>query len=145
MTTPILGVTGPQPGFIEKCWREADPDGVGQLRGSGGNKSSGTTTRVGVTPAAPLLPQLVRGNKSTANPVAIPLRPRDPVPGEHDASSATPPEPPVVPDDLPSEWHFEWDERAAIMEYDGKLPRPQAEALALADILKRMKAQEGQA
>jgi|SRR5258707_8328138 hypothetical protein len=31
---------------------------------------------------------------------------------------------------LPSDWHFLWDERAAIMEYDGDLPRERAEALA---------------
>jgi len=36
--------------------------------------------------------------------------------------------------DLPAEWHYAWDERAAIMEFDGNLPRERAEALALADI-----------
>ncbi len=40
--------------------------------------------------------------------------------------------------DLPVEWWQLWDERAAIMEYDGKLPRERAEALALADILNQM-------
>ena len=40
--------------------------------------------------------------------------------------------------DLPADWHFLWDERAAIMEYDGKFPREQAEALALAEIRKLM-------
>jgi hypothetical protein len=31
-----------------------------------------------------------------------------------------------------------WEERAAIREFDGGLPREHAEALALADVLKRM-------
>lgn len=42
---------------------------------------------------------------------------------------------PGAPAELPIEWHFAWDERAAIMEFDGNLPRERAEALALADIL----------
>ena len=37
----------------------------------------------------------------------------------------------VKPDQLPADWHFLWDERAAIMEYDGGLPRERAEAEAL--------------
>ncbi len=48
--------------------------------------------------------------------------------------------PDVTPADLPSEWHFLWDERAAIMEYDGKLPRERAEAHALTDVLRQMEA-----
>jgi hypothetical protein len=44
----------------------------------------------------------------------------------------------VIPDDLPPEWHFLWDERAAIMEYNAGLPRERAEALALTDILNLM-------
>jgi len=45
----------------------------------------------------------------------------------------------IAPDDLPPDWHLEWDERAATMEYDGCLPRERAEALALSDILARMR------
>ena len=41
--------------------------------------------------------------------------------------------------DLPADWHLLWDERAAIMEYDGGLPRERAEALALADVLDQMR------
>lgn len=41
--------------------------------------------------------------------------------------------------DLPADWHLLWDERAAIMEYDGGLPRERAEALALAGIIARMR------
>ena len=44
----------------------------------------------------------------------------------------------VTPDDLPPDWQFAWDERAAIMEFDGGLPRERAEALALKDILQQM-------
>jgi hypothetical protein len=45
----------------------------------------------------------------------------------------------LAPTDLPPEWHLLWEERAAIMEYDGGLPLEQAEALALADIAQVMK------
>ncbi len=44
----------------------------------------------------------------------------------------------ITPDDLPPEWHFVWDERAAIMEYEAGLPRERAEVLALAEIRQRM-------
>jgi hypothetical protein len=47
--------------------------------------------------------------------------------------------PAVIVVDLPADWHELWDERAAIMEYDGGLPRERAEALALADILDQMR------
>jgi hypothetical protein len=40
---------------------------------------------------------------------------------------------------LPPDWHLQWDERAAIMEVDGGLPRERAEALALLDILEQMR------
>jgi hypothetical protein len=45
----------------------------------------------------------------------------------------------VTPAELPPDWYISWDERAAIMEYDGKLPRDRAEALALEDILAQMR------
>ncbi len=41
--------------------------------------------------------------------------------------------------DLPPEWHIAWDERAAILEYDGCLAREQAEAVALAEIERQMR------
>ena len=41
--------------------------------------------------------------------------------------------------DLPADRHFEWDERAAIMEYEGGIPRERAEYLALLDVLARMR------
>ena len=43
------------------------------------------------------------------------------------------------PDDLPADWWLEWDERAAIMEHHGGLPKERAETLALNDILDRMR------
>lgn len=46
--------------------------------------------------------------------------------------------PVIGPDDLPVEWHLVWDERAAIMEYDGGLVREYAEAEALRSILNEM-------
>jgi hypothetical protein len=44
----------------------------------------------------------------------------------------------IGPDDLPGDWRVEWEERAAIREFCGKLHREQAEALALAEILLAM-------
>lgn len=46
------------------------------------------------------------------------------------------------PEDLPMDWRIAWEERAAIMEYDGCLPRERAEVDALADVLRTM-AREG--
>jgi hypothetical protein len=37
---------------------------------------------------------------------------------------------------LPSDWHDNWNERAAIMEYEGGLPHLLAERLALLEIRK---------
>jgi hypothetical protein len=45
----------------------------------------------------------------------------------------------VKPDQLPADWHFLWDERAAIMEYDGGLPREHAEAEGLKYIIAEMR------
>ena len=45
----------------------------------------------------------------------------------------------LTPAVLPSDWHLLWDERAAIREYDGGLPRERAEALALLDVLQQMR------
>ena len=45
----------------------------------------------------------------------------------------------VSPDDLPGDWRVDWEERAAIMEYDGGLPRERAEALALDIIVRQMR------
>jgi hypothetical protein len=47
--------------------------------------------------------------------------------------------PDTTPDDLPAEWHVQWDDRAAIMEADGDLPRERAEALALRDVREQMR------
>jgi hypothetical protein len=46
-------------------------------------------------------------------------------------------------DDLPLEWHEAWDERAALREYDGGLPREVAEARALQDVLEQMREAAG--
>lgn len=53
--------------------------------------------------------------------------------------AAPPGVPTVGPDDLPPDWRLFWEERAAIREYDGELPREHAEAAALADTLWEMR------
>ena len=45
----------------------------------------------------------------------------------------------ATPQDLPPAWHFAWDERAAILEFDAGLPRERAEALALEDVLEQVR------
>jgi hypothetical protein len=45
--------------------------------------------------------------------------------------------------DLPLSWHQFWDERAALMEFDGGLPREQAEMQALAEVHNLMQAERG--
>ncbi|MCH8852697.1 MAG: hypothetical protein IID41_08605 [Planctomycetes bacterium] len=46
----------------------------------------------------------------------------------------------VSPADLPFDWRLEWEERAAIREYDGGQAREHAEAEALTEIVARMRA-----
>lgn len=43
------------------------------------------------------------------------------------------------PAELPLDWYVAWDERAAIMEYDGGLSRERAEALALEEVVAAMR------
>jgi hypothetical protein len=50
---------------------------------------------------------------------------------------------PLLTGHLPADWHMIWDERAAIMEYDGGLPREQAEFLALRGVLQQMNEERG--
>lgn len=38
---------------------------------------------------------------------------------------------------LPGDWREIYEERAAIMEFDGRLPRERAEVLALAEVWNR--------
>lgn len=45
----------------------------------------------------------------------------------------------IMPDDLPGDWRVEWEERAAIREYDGGQAREHAEAEALGEIIDRMR------
>ena len=46
------------------------------------------------------------------------------------------------PDDLPGDWRCVFEERAAIMEYHGELPRELAEAEALAETVQLMEAEK---
>ncbi len=41
-------------------------------------------------------------------------------------------------EELPVEWRVEYEERAAILEYDGGLPREQADKQALREIQERI-------
>jgi len=45
-------------------------------------------------------------------------------------------------EELPAQWHEIWDERSAIMEYEGDLPREQAEAQALKQVLAMMQVEQ---
>ncbi len=45
----------------------------------------------------------------------------------------------ISPDDLPGDWRVEWEERAAIREYDGGQAREHAEAEDLQEIIDRMR------
>jgi hypothetical protein len=47
--------------------------------------------------------------------------------------------PNLTPEALPAEWRDVYEERAAIREYDGGLPRELAEHYALLDVLEMMK------
>jgi hypothetical protein len=44
----------------------------------------------------------------------------------------------VSVEELPGDWRVEWEERAAVLEYDGGFSRERAEALALAEIVGKM-------
>ena len=48
----------------------------------------------------------------------------------------------IGPDDLPGDWRCVFEERAAIMEYHGELPRELAEAKALAETVRLMEAEK---
>jgi hypothetical protein len=61
----------------------------------------------------------------------MPARPTVPVPAPAPTSG-------IGPDDLPGDWRVDWEERAAVLEYEGGHPREQAEALALAEIIQQM-------
>jgi hypothetical protein len=47
--------------------------------------------------------------------------------------------PELTPEDLPADWRAEYEERAAIREFDGGLPRELAEHYALVDTLALMR------
>ena len=50
--------------------------------------------------------------------------------------------PGITVDDLPGDWRCVFEERAAIMEYHGELPRELAEAKALAETVRMMEAEK---
>lgn len=59
-----------------------------------------------------------------------------------DAERARGPQIPVTsptrPGDLPLRWRVEWEERAAIREYCGGMPRQEAEEAAFTDVIRMM-------
>jgi hypothetical protein len=73
-----------------------------------------------------------RGDTETASP----LSPRSGLSGDSDLPEGNRPSPslPVSITDWPEDWRFMFEERAAIMEYDGNLPKEKAEALAEANV-----------
>ena len=48
----------------------------------------------------------------------------------------------IGPDDLTGDWRCVFEERAAIMEYHGELPRALAEAKALTETVRMMEAEK---
>ena len=50
----------------------------------------------------------------------------------------------IGPDDLPGDWRCIFEERAAIMEYHGELPRELAEVKALAETVRMMEAEKSE-
>ena len=56
--------------------------------------------------------------------------------GEDERTHAAPAETQI--ENLPADWRVCFDERAAIMEHDGHLPRERAEMLAFADTIRAM-------
>jgi len=58
---------------------------------------------------------------------------------EADLPAPDPARPDLTPDDLSSDWRAEYEERAAIREYDGNMTRELAEHYALLEIIEMMK------
>ena len=54
------------------------------------------------------------------------------------------PTPWLDPDDLPGDWRCVFEERAAIMEYHGELPKELAEAKALEETIRMMEAEKNE-
>lgn len=45
----------------------------------------------------------------------------------------------TLPRDIPAPWADDYEERAAILEFDGRLPRPEAERRARQEIIERIR------
>jgi len=83
-------------------------------------------------------PAVVPAVVPAAVPAVVPAAAPAVVPAAVPAADTTRPE--LTPDDLSHEWRAEYEERAAIREYDGDTPRELAEHYALLDVAKTMKA-----
>jgi len=83
---------------------------------------------------------LTNERKASSTPVApAPGAQKPPDPPPPAVALDLPPEPPPGLSllDLPPDLFETWQERACIRHFDGELPWPEAEALALADVLRR--------
>lgn len=67
-----------------------------------------------------------------ANPVAMP----DAARALHSGAPRT------LADNLPADWREAWEERRAIMRYDGKLSAEEADEYALQDIIRQMESRK---
>jgi hypothetical protein len=63
----------------------------------------------------------------------------DRIPAPRESNPAPIADPEIRVEDLDPDWRIAWEERAAILEYDGGLPRERAEALALTEIIGQMR------
>jgi hypothetical protein len=63
----------------------------------------------------------------------------DRIPAPRESNPAPVSEPDIRVEDLDMDWRIEWEERAAILEYDGGHLREHAEALALKEIIGQMR------
>ncbi|MCB9852401.1 MAG: hypothetical protein H6819_04840 [Phycisphaerales bacterium] len=124
--------------FLAECWALADPSRSGRQRDDGATIAGDDPRR----PDVPATSQTHRDDKSASCGVQSPISAatsRDPAECTHGDMTA-PPElldasTIAIKPDIPDDWTDEdlreaFLERAAIMEYDGQLPRELAEAEA---------------
>ncbi|MBS0195443.1 MAG: hypothetical protein JSR77_01670 [Planctomycetes bacterium] len=99
------GLSGQQCSFIEKCWELATPGHSGQPRGSNAGSDSNQPL---AAPAAPALPQGIRGNKTpqiTGESAVLPRCPGNPHQG-YDAAPRLGPDDPDGPACRAAEAHY---------------------------------------
>ena len=80
----------------------------------------------------------IRGPRS-ADPIARNLIAYKPAVVDALKAEIVPQAIPASPNDLPPDWQSVWEERAAIMEYDGGMSKEDADAAALKDTIRQMR------